>query len=621
MTEIGDVSRLRVNTSSAGSLAEGKSAAGPARAILAVPDLQQARLPFEIAVREVARAVTSYIAANKLTLQEAYESYVAEFYAELPLPAPANEGGITLIEGLSTTLLTRVAQNPYTVTDSALGLSGGFQLGSRIILLDELDTLNQVLEKMLAPDPRLQPLPGTGGQDTKVQEIRAVELVAQPAQRLIAGWKLGEGTISRIEQGPFPGLPAEGESGVGQRTLGLIGTEPARQAGEVVGKQESLAGKQIISFGPTVPPAVPEGNAGADATGRISGMPDRLRIDLTGIFGGRAELTVRYDAALITSKVAVLLEQVNSLVRASLAQASLQRSGERTARGLNTSLEKAIDSILSLVISQNKAFRDAASLGITMGKEKLLTLDPATLKAALESNREEAVTVLRTLANSFQEQISLCVDPRAAAALVAAAGKQTIVERARGRSRKNRWVSEKETLEKRMLELAMLSEYSAGLRDWFQRAIEMLKPDAGSAGTALVSPGTMLPLGTMLPVEDPPWQEPADVPQSATAENALQQFVRLTSASLDAEEGDPCVKLLLERRAFVETFRDAEVQVGLEIAELCLRNEESVLRRLDEERRTLFAQLEELSRNIQVTKEYAPHFPFPPMPAFISSKG
>ena len=206
------------------------------------------------------------------------------------------------------------------------------------------------------------------------------------------------------------------------------------------------------------------------------------------------------------------------------------------------------------------------------------------------------------------------VDPRVASALIAAAGEDPIVERSRGRSRKNRWGREREGLEKRMLELGMLIEYSEGLRDWFQMAAEMLKPEEGSAGQALV------PLGTMLPAKDLRDEDSAESRCSAAAEGALQQFVRLTIASLDADSGEPRIKLLLERQAFVETFREAEVTVGLETAELCLRNEELVLRQLDEERRTLFAQMEELSRNIQMTKGYAPHFPFPPMPAFINSK-
>jgi hypothetical protein len=634
LTEISDLLRLRIKIGSPGPLPEGKVTPGPSRITVQLPDLSQARLPFEIAVREVARAVTSYIAANKLALQDAYTSYVAELYGELPIPAPTEEGvtampsmaRMTFVEGLSTALLTKIAQNPYALSDSPLGLSGQFQLGNKIVLLDEVDTLNQVLEKILTPVLRAQPLLVARGQDTSRQEVQVAELPSAPIQKFIAGWRLSEGTISRLEQNPLSGISAEGELATGQRALGIMGVDVERQAEARIGIREASPGKSTVPFGPSASPPALEGSTRTDPAGRISSMPDRVRVDLTGILGGRAELIVRYDAAVITSKIAVLLEQVNSLIRASQAQASLQRSNERTPRGLNTSLDKAIDSILSLVILQNKAFRDAASLGITMGKEKLFALDPATLKAALETNREEAVAVLRAVAGSFQEQMSLYVDPRAAAALIAAAGGHPIVERARGRGRKNRWEKKREGLEKRMLELGMLFEYSEGLRDWFQKAVEMLIPEVGpSGGAALVSRGTMLPIGTMLPAKELPGDLPDDdslgMSSSPGAEGALQQFVRLTTASLDADSGEPCIKLLLERRTFVETFRDAEVTVGPEIAELCLRNEKSVLRRLDEERRVLLSQMEELSRNIQVAKGYTPHFPFPPMPAFISSKG
>ena len=144
-------------------------------------------------------------------------------------------------------------------------------------------------------------------------------------------------------------------------------------------------------------------------SGQSPNSSDLLRVDLKEILGGKpAELRIRYDEALIVSKVAVLLEQMNGLVRVYEEQdRGASSSRQKALFNVNPSLRQVLAAALGIVIDGNKAFSSPASIGVSAGRDGLLELDPTLLKGALESHRDETVTILKSMANSFYDNISL----------------------------------------------------------------------------------------------------------------------------------------------------------------------------------------------------------------------
>src|SRR5208337_2747849 len=121
------------------------------------------------------------------------------------------------------------------------------------------------------------------------------------------------------------------------------------------GDQSSAGNALGPSFAAPVIAGVPQ-QSDAHTSSVISGQSpnssDLLRVDLKEILAGKpAELRIRYDEPLIVSKVAVLLAQVNGLVRVYEEQGKgASYSRQKPSSDPNRSLQQVIAAALGIVI-------------------------------------------------------------------------------------------------------------------------------------------------------------------------------------------------------------------------------------------------------------------------------
>ena len=99
----------------------------------------------------------------------------------------------------------------------------------------------------------------------------------------------------------------------------------------------------------------------------------------------------------------------------------------------------------------------------------------------------------------------------------------------------------------------------------------------------------------------------------------LNDITRLSEEALQETDVDKVIERLKEKNAFVMSLPLNESSLSVEEMERCLQTELAVLSRLEEERKKLLKQMEELSRYRKACQTYEPKFPFPPIPAFLDT--
>ncbi len=97
-------------------------------------------------------------------------------------------------------------------------------------------------------------------------------------------------------------------------------------------------------------------------------------------------------------------------------------------------------------------------------------------------------------------------------------------------------------------------------------------------------------------------------------------FIELTEKALLEDDVDKLIEDLMERNSSVEYLMKNDVDISEEYEEFLLK-ETKILERLENERKKLLKDMDELSRNRSVAKAYSPKFPFPPLPVFFEKKG
>ncbi|HUJ90873.1 MAG TPA: hypothetical protein VLX12_11785 [Syntrophorhabdales bacterium] len=498
MTEIGQVYGLGNQVRSAGAAKNEKALSAPTQlpSIESAGTPRQARLPVEDAIREVARGVTDYIVTSRLTRDEGYQAFKAELISNAPLTLlSVNE--MKLIEDLSQALLDKVAMNPLNIPTTELAPLSVAQISESLMAGNMSDTLGQILNRISPALSGASALAEAGLQEPEIGREQSLgapigEAPIGSEQQLVMSWTLG----SSVVQGN--GVARDtGNSSIpgGFSDNGLLGRPPdldnppaavngLANGSEIVlntqlfeGGQTSAGNTLGSSFAAPVIAGVPQQSdphTSIVIPGQSPNSSDLLRVDLKEILAGKpAELRIRYDEPLIVSKVAVLLAQVNGLPRVYEGQdKGASYSRQKPSSDLNRSLQQVIAAALGIVVDGNKPFSTPASVGVSAGRDGLLVLDTTILRSALESHRDETVSVLKSLANSFYDNISLFVDPRIPARFSELLG-IGVADKA-GRSRKEserRWKKDRDFLEKRFLELALYSRsrgsYGNGSWTWF----------------------------------------------------------------------------------------------------------------------------------------------------------
>jgi hypothetical protein len=647
VAEIGQVCGPNNQASPAVIGRNGKALSIPARvsAIESVGAPRQVRLPVEEAVREVARSVLDYIVTNRLTHDEGYQAFKAELVSIIPRTLLSiNE--MELIEKVSQDLLDKVATNTLSIAPAEIGPESLAQAGGRLTAVNASDTVEQILESISPPLAKASALAEAGWQQSEVGRDRSLETPTGqtpigPEQRLVMSWTLGNSVTPRSDaaqnakEGSIPGVlsaggflarPVDPNSPLAAANSLANGSEIVLTAQPSEDGQSSASNTLGSSSAAPVTAGAtqqPEPGRPSAVSGRSPNSSDLLRVDLKEILSGRsAELRIRRDEALIMSKVAVLLEQMNGLVRVYEEQdRGASRSRQKPLLNVNLSLRQVLAAALGIVIEGNKAFSSPASIGVSTGRDGLLALDPTLLKNALESNRNEAVTVLKSMANSFYDNVGLYVDPRILVRFSELLGIDVAKKADRSRKEKERrWKKDKESLEKRFLELALLLEESGKLRNWLIKVVESLGhngPDEDPSDEVSKR---------ALPSVDLAWDQEEIVSVDGSPEELKESLVTLfvgcTTCALQEEDADAAIKLLLKRKSLSDKLLAVRPDLEPKVAMICLANEELIMGRIEAERQNLFKNLDELSRTTVAARGYRSQFPFPPpMAAFISSEG
>jgi hypothetical protein len=608
----------------------------------------------EDAIREVARGVTDYIVTNRLTRDEGYQAFKAELISSTPLTLLSiNE--MKLIEDLSQALLDKVAMNPLNIPTTELAPLSVAQISESLMAGNMNDTLGQILNGISPAPSGASALAEAGLQqpeigreqsletpigETPIGEAPIGEAPIGSEQQLVLSWTLG----SSVVQGNGVARNA-GNSSIqdGLPDNGLLGRPPdldnppaavngLANDSEIVlntqlfeGDQSSAGNALGSSFAAPVIASVPQqsdAHTSIVISGQSPNSSDLLRVDLKEILAGKpAELRIRYDEPLIVSKVAVLLAQVNGLVRVYEEQdKGASYSRQKPSSDLNRSLQQVIAAALGIVIDGNKTFSTPASVGVSAGRDGLLALDTTILRSALESHRDETASVLKSLANSFYDNISLFVDPRILARFseLLGIGVADKADRSRKESER-RWKKDRDLLEKRFLELGLIFEESGKLREWFMDVVQRF-------GRAIPDPEPSDEVAKRaLPAVDLPWdqEEFSTVDGSEELEeNVVTLFIACSTRALQEEDAGRSIKILLKRKILSDKLLAERPDLEPRVAMICLANEELILGRIETERTKLFKNLDELSRTMVAARGYRSQFPFPPpMAAFIASEG
>ena len=97
-------------------------------------------------------------------------------------------------------------------------------------------------------------------------------------------------------------------------------------------------------------------------------------------------------------------------------------------------------------------------------------------------------------------------------------------------------------------------------------------------------------------------------------------FRELTKRALSEEDRDTFIDDLMEREALLEDLKRENLPFGIEEAKEDLLRETKIAERLEDERKRLIRDFEDLSRNKKAMKKYSPQFPLPSMPVFFDKK-
>jgi len=97
-------------------------------------------------------------------------------------------------------------------------------------------------------------------------------------------------------------------------------------------------------------------------------------------------------------------------------------------------------------------------------------------------------------------------------------------------------------------------------------------------------------------------------------------FRELTKRALSEEDTDTFIDNLMEREALLEDLKKENLFFGIEEAKEDLLREAKIAERLEDERKRLIKDFEDLSRSKKAMKRYSPQFPLPSMPVFFDKK-
>jgi hypothetical protein len=100
-----------------------------------------------------------------------------------------------------------------------------------------------------------------------------------------------------------------------------------------------------------------------------------------------------------------------------------------------------------------------------------------------------------------------------------------------------------------------------------------------------------------------------------------EDFSELTIRALSEKDVDKLIEYLMERDNTYDDLGIHNIDLTPEELKEFLSREEKVVERLEEERKKVLQQMDQLSKSKKAAKTYSSKFPFPAMPVFLDETG
>jgi predicted nuclease with TOPRIM domain len=104
-------------------------------------------------------------------------------------------------------------------------------------------------------------------------------------------------------------------------------------------------------------------------------------------------------------------------------------------------------------------------------------------------------------------------------------------------------------------------------------------------------------------------------------QDIVERIIDLSSKALSEKDRGKFTDYLKERSALMAQLTDDGVEAGEGALKAWLGIEQEIMTRLEEERRHVLEEMENLSRRRTAVHHYSPKFPFPPIPVFFDKIG
>ncbi|MGD0659524.1 MAG: hypothetical protein ABSD38_15800 [Syntrophorhabdales bacterium] len=101
----------------------------------------------------------------------------------------------------------------------------------------------------------------------------------------------------------------------------------------------------------------------------------------------------------------------------------------------------------------------------------------------------------------------------------------------------------------------------------------------------------------------------------------VERILDLSSKALSEKDRGRFIFYLKERSSLLVQIADKGIEVEEAVLKAWLEKEQEVLTRLQEERKHVLKEMDNLSKRRVAVRQYSPKFPFPPMPAFFDKLG
>jgi len=97
----------------------------------------------------------------------------------------------------------------------------------------------------------------------------------------------------------------------------------------------------------------------------------------------------------------------------------------------------------------------------------------------------------------------------------------------------------------------------------------------------------------------------------------VERILSLSSKAASEKDRKRFISLLEERGYLLDKILGKDLGLNVDTLVAWLEKEQDVLTRLEEERKNVLKEMDNLSKRRMAARRYAPKFPFPPMPVFF----